>query len=117
MGPDSTVLVRDVRNDGGTWWTFAGLVANAQLATELGSVAGRADNFSIRVVDVEEGIKQIRSGLKTGAASMFKPLRTDPPLKFEECLPTLLRHDVAMARTNDLPAVAAIRDLPTTIRA
>jgi len=111
LEPGSTAVVRS--RDGVRWWTFAGLHANAALATHLKARQGYAvapNNLAIRM-------PSDRSGMELEAA--IRELRATPPetllpevsakalegLKFSACLPGELAIRVLQMRMTDFPAV------------
>jgi ATP-dependent Lhr-like helicase len=104
LRPDHTALVYDGRGRC-TWWTFAGLHANAMLAeglTAAGMDVVATDNFAIRLVEPEG--KPVANALKAlDAATLEVPV---PPqaldeLKFSEALPREVAEAVMRARLDD----------------
>lgn len=103
LGDGATALVPA---DGGyRWWTFAGLLANAELALRLG---GDATPQSLWLA-VPEGVvrSQLRQRASTVASGMSPlALQLAENLKFAECLPGQLSARTAAARMTDSAAVA-----------
>ena len=106
--------------DKAMWWTFAGLVANQQLATALHRMLGTttsASNFGVTIHDVGAWpsiVEAIRGVPETPEAN--GPALEDDlailralPLKFRECLGDVMLERVHDARTRSDVALAWIR--------
>lgn len=115
---DSTTALVDT--DGRlAWWTFAGNRANATLANEIAQVtASRVehDSFSLtfesttQFADVRRAVDEIRKK----AVEEMRPVvdeRAIEGLKFSECLPITLAHEMLEARLRDSVAVRETLDL------
>jgi len=99
----TTVVRADDRRE--RWWTFAGLVANADLAARLG--ATDFDSLQIRLPAPVTGLDP-----RGVVAASEKPVtlwdRLAADLKFAECLPTGLRRQAASRRMTDDAAVSDV---------
>lgn len=113
---DATVVLRDSKCEGGTWWTFAGLLANAQLASDLGGLAGQADNFSVRLTNIEEGLRRIRTqhGERSDDSAPVHPRHES--LKFYACLPRHTLEVTIHSRESDIVAVQRVRAASLLVR-
>ncbi|MFL6450077.1 MAG: hypothetical protein ACJ746_20725 [Bryobacteraceae bacterium] len=105
VAPDSLVVELDDEKQRTSWWTFAGLLANAELAQNLG--AARSDNFGVfldRLVRPQEFSTD-------GYPSLHQPdmVTSEPLLKFHECLPGQVLQSVESARCTDASAVEVSR--------
>lgn len=111
VAPDASVVMPDPQTRTAAWWTFAGQLANNQMALELGALAGQADNFKIRLVDYPTAINHLQN-LQAGghAESTADPGQLD--LKFEECLPQEIAHRMNDLRHRDATAVDEVRRIP-----
>lgn len=97
------------RDDAGKprWWTFAGFLANAQLAELLGPMADgtrRLDNHSIPLVEhvTVEGLRHVVSNAPPDVAAVLPPEIDQDAidgLKFAEALPPRLARWVLAARS------------------
>ncbi len=98
--PDGTVVLRDSKGEGATWWTFAGLLANSNVAAVLGAGVGRVDNFSVRLSDFEVAMG---SGDSTADIAAIESATPDQQgtLKFERCLPQNELARIRAARSAD----------------
>lgn len=102
-------LVIEVEKDKGrtVWWTFAGLLANSQLAGAFISCGSRPDNLSITISQVimSAGLRQqldVKSaGLETTS------LGEDDLVKFQDCVPAPLLAKMHKSRSTDKQAVDA----------
>jgi ATP-dependent helicase Lhr and Lhr-like helicase len=104
-------LVIEVDGDRGrtTWWTFAGLLANSQLARALAPFGSKPDNLSITInlpVPPRDFRKQVEDSLPS-----FEPTELDEAdlVKFQECVPVPLLIQMQARRSRDLEAVDATR--------
>jgi ATP-dependent Lhr-like helicase len=107
VAPDATVVEIDPDRARVTWWTFAGLNANFELAASWPGTV-RFDNFSVTLegrIPVASVQKWIRGGLP------IDPVHFDklPRPKFHECLPSEVVAEMLRARTRDLPSVEKAR--------
>jgi ATP-dependent Lhr-like helicase len=108
-----TVVLRDAT--GLSWWTFAGLRANAALADYLrrgGVDASKADNFRIHLGDAVataalEG--ELRSAAAAGPGAMRTPIeeKTIEELKFSECLPRQVAVRALQERLTDRSGITS----------
>lgn len=116
VAPDATVVMPDPHTRSAAWWTFAGQLANNQMAHELGALAGQADNFKIRLVDYPTAVNCLQN-LQAGghADSTADPGQVD--LKFAECLPQELVQTMMNLRGHDDDGVDEVRRLPVVIAA
>jgi ATP-dependent helicase Lhr and Lhr-like helicase len=100
------------------WWTFAGGLANSIIMDHLnGGAKAKSDNLCVRfsptlkLADVESLI----------AIRMQDPITPSPSeeaignLKFGECLPPSIAHEVFAARFNDPKAIANVRREPMRV--
>jgi ATP-dependent Lhr-like helicase len=104
LQPGHTALVYDGRGRC-TWWTFAGLHANAMLAEGLEAAGLRVlatDNFAIRLVEpADKPIAQALEALDPGAFAVPIPPGAIDDLKFAEALPREVAEAVLRARLDD----------------
>lgn len=114
VAPDSLVVERDTTCERTTWWTFAGLFANSELARDLPAGA-RSDNFT---VTIDKTVPPEQLSLRG------RPIKTQPrtltrdgtSVKFGECLPEELLQDMQAARSLDHVGVARVAVQPLLIR-
>ena len=108
---DSTVALADP--DGRlTWWTFAGNRANATLANEIAQATSSRvehDSFSLTCESTTQ-FSELRSAveeLQNRAVEEMRPAVDDPieGLKFSECLPITIAHEMLEARLRDSDAI------------
>ena len=91
------------------WWTFAGLLANSELAAAFTSCGGRPDNLSIRInqavlpLDFRKQLEAEPAGLES-----FN-LDQEYLVKFQECVPKQLLAQMQASRSSDKHAVEASR--------
>jgi ATP-dependent helicase Lhr and Lhr-like helicase len=107
VAPDALVVEVDGDKDRTTWWTFAGLLANSQLAGAFASSGGRPDNLSItinRAAHPQDFKSQLKSGL--GWPEPAK-VDNDDLVKFHQCLPERLLSQIHASRSSDPQAVEA----------
>jgi ATP-dependent Lhr-like helicase len=107
VAPDATVVEIDSDRARVTWWTFAGLNANFELAASwLGTV--RFDNFSV-TLEGRIPLDRIREWIR--AESLVDPTRLDqlPRWKFHECLPPKLEKESLLSRLHDRASVEVAR--------
>ena len=108
IAPDATVAEIDRNRERVTWWTFAGLNANFELAASWPGNA-RFDNFSVTLAG------------HIPAVSLQKWIRGRSPIdpfhfgqlarpKFDQCLPSEVVTGMLRARTQDLPSVETARN-------
>lgn len=104
-------LVIEVEKEKGrtVWWTFAGLIANSQLAGALTPWPSRADNLSITLSEAVPPVT-FRRQLEVGSSGI-QPSRLDQEdlVKFRECLPVPLLTQMQENRSSDKQAVDASR--------
>lgn len=102
---DATAVVRSATDQ--AWWTFAGLLANASIRSELGTLAretARGDNLKVPLEEMSSspGFEAQVAGLR--GAPISPPLVADPAidgLKFSRCLPRDLARKCLEARLTD----------------
>ena len=116
----STLLTSD---EGARWWTFGGLLANATIAhllRRIGVMAGKADNFAIRIDDRDVSHKwdsivtKLRS-IPYGDITTFVDGRMLEHLKFSSCLPPDLGTKELQARLTDAHSYARLIHQPIRI--
>jgi hypothetical protein len=91
------------------WWTFAGLLANSELAAKFTSRGSRPDNLSIRIshaVLPPDFRKQLEA---EPAGQEWFNLDQDYLVKFQECVPKQLLAQMQASRSSDKQAVEASR--------
>jgi ATP-dependent Lhr-like helicase len=91
------------------WWTFAGLLANSELAGGFSSCGSKPDNFSIAMNQTFSPL-DFRNKLDTESTSS-EPPRLDPDnlVKFQECVPKQLLAQMQASRLSDKLAVEATK--------
>ena len=107
VAPDALVVEIDDERDRTTWWTFAGLLANSELAGAIVPSVSRPDNLSItisRAIHPQNFQSQIVSDLGAGTADKRDP---DALVKFHECLPDSLLLKMEAIRASDPRALNA----------
>lgn len=114
---ESTALVQDTVA-GMRWWTFGGGIANGLLA---GALKDRhtvtSDNLSLRFT-ASTRPDQIADDIRSLSADTIKPTPTDQALgnlKFNECLPPAIAHEVFAARFCDPTAVSQLLAEPLRV--
>ena len=112
VGEDGTILLR-ARGEGALWWTFAGIRANAMLATALetsGFRVGPLDNLYLDLPVRPEPLA-LKEALKGWREEPPGP-RIDPraarKLKFGDCLPENVLHKVLSRRGADTEGFRSI---------
>jgi ATP-dependent Lhr-like helicase len=104
-----------VKADGDvTWWTFAGLHANASLMAGMDSMLGgsKVDNFAIKLdpdLASPEKVRDYMAALDVDllpAPSIAGELASK--LKFADCLPADIALTIAAARVADTPGVGRV---------
>lgn len=110
--PGRTAVVTDEK--GVTWWTFAGLHANAGLMAAMGPLLGssKADNLAIKLSPESGNAEAVRTFAESvDPEELPRPLITEDlarKLKFGDCLPAHIAVDVASARVRDLAGVRRV---------
>jgi ATP-dependent Lhr-like helicase len=104
-------LVIEVDGDKGrtTWWTFAGLLANSQLAGAFAPFGSRPDNLSITInqaVLPRDFQKQLDAELAESESARFEQADL---VKFQDCVPEQLLTQIQASRSSDPQAVEATR--------
>jgi len=109
VAPDATVVKIDADRARVTWWTFAGLNANFELAASWPGTV-RFDNFSV-TLEGRIPLDRIHEWIR--AESLVDPTRLDqlPRWKFHECLPPKLQKESMLARLHDRASVEVARTL------
>jgi ATP-dependent Lhr-like helicase len=107
VAPDATVVEIDPGRARATWWTFAGLNANFELAASWPGTV-RFDNFNV-TLDGCASLKRITEWIRDEPA--IDPIHFErlPRPKFNECLPSEVLAGMLRARTQDLPSVETAR--------
>jgi hypothetical protein len=91
------------------WWTFAGLLANSELAAKFTSRGSRPDNLSIRISQAVLPL-DFRKQLEAEPADQERfNLDQDYLVKFQECVPKQLLAQMQESRSSDKQAVEASR--------
>jgi ATP-dependent Lhr-like helicase len=109
VASDALVVEMDGEKGRTTWWTFAGFLANSELALAFAASGSRPDNLS---VTIDKAIRPQEFHEKSEAAVLGQralPCDRDATIKFHECLPeNALRH-MEVARWTDVQATHASR--------
>jgi ATP-dependent Lhr-like helicase len=107
VAADATVVEIDADRARVTWWTFAGLNANFELAASWPGTV-RFDNFSV-TLEGRIPLDRIHEWIR--AESLVDPTRLDqlPRWKFHECLPPKLQNESMLARLHDRASVEVTR--------
>ena len=123
LSEDCTTLVVDRSENRTSWWTFAGVRANAMLAHAL------RERFGIpSAVDNLDDQARPASSIKKSSTSAIEQMRADPPdvvnagdigkaikeLKFSICLPVSMAENMLRTRLADTEGVS--ENLRRTIR-
>jgi len=98
---DGATVVVHAADHADEWWTFAGLLANAELARRLG-----ATDFDSLAIRLPAGADPVGLGARpdgTDDRGPWEKLAVD--LKFAECLPPALAQRTAAARMRDEASV------------
>jgi ATP-dependent Lhr-like helicase len=116
VAPDALVVERDEDKGRTTWWTFAGLLANAQLARAFTSFGGRPENLSVTLSHAilpREFLKYLEDPPENQ-----REQEPDLPelVKFQDCLPELLVARMAANRSSDPDALASTRSAKLIFR-
>lgn len=119
-GEEPGTVVR-VAGDDARWWTFAGLRANATLATALGRLVADGMAHDNLWVALDPGVDA--SALEAWRLHAVDGGLRDAPvepaaiegLKFNECLPTPLAERMLATRLRDPDAVEAVLAAPITV--
>lgn len=117
LAPFATVLHR-TGEDQLTWWTFAGLLANAQLASWLDARFGQrptADNLRLQL-DPSLDARALRSAIDEIRGSppfdLATALLAADRLKFRQCLPMEALWTVLQVRYGGEPGLTQLLDEP-----
>ena len=96
------------------WWTFAGLLANAELAARLGSDTA-PESLWLRVPSGTSAadLRALSSVTPTGPSPLMAKMAAN--LKFAQCLPPALSASTARARMADPEAVERCLAEPVVI--
>jgi ATP-dependent Lhr-like helicase len=109
VAQDATVVEVDKDMGRTTWWTFAGLTANSQLARSFMPSESRADNLSVTISQPFLP-REFRAQLNDARNGSEPPISVDVNLvKFQECVPVDLLVQMQASRSNDERAVEASR--------
>ncbi len=109
---DALVMERDSSRDRTAWWTFAGLLGNAEVASALAHWQPYCDNFAITLngrPDVQ------RSALEHAQCAPALGSATGR-VKFQECLPQNVLAAMQAERSSDHNAAAFVRRSPVVWR-
>jgi ATP-dependent helicase Lhr and Lhr-like helicase len=111
VAPDATVVEIDRSRERVTWWTFAGLNANFELAASWPGTA-RFDNFSI-TLDGRVPVSRVQEWIRAG--SPIEPIHLDclPLPKFHTCVPPKVLTGMLRVRTQDVLSVDIARNSQT----
>ncbi len=109
VAQDAVVIEVDRAKGRTVWWTFAGLLANFELAGTFASCDSRPDNLSVTMGQavLPQGF---RKQLDVDSACL-EPSEQDQDdlVKFQECLPAQLLTQMLASRSSDTQAVEATR--------
>lgn len=111
-------LVVEVEKDKNrtVWWTFAGLLANSQLAGAFTPCRSRQDNLSITIGEALLA-PDLQKQLDVAAAGLEPPkLEHTDEVKFQECVPSQLLAQMRESRSSDLRVVKATLDTKLIFR-
>lgn len=115
--PRSTFLIK--YDDYAIWWTFAGKLVNAAMATALSGEAGKvvSDNLSISfsgTVELDSIRTAIRDAVLTDPVKLFVPLEESfvNELKFSECLPQNVKEIELAERYDVTRQLKQLREYP-----
>lgn len=114
--PSGTVVVSGGGNDA-RWWTWAGLRANAVLATTLSDLIHPTRRFDDRQIRLRDDVTPAMwSALSAGADQRLRAPRPDEKaldgLKFSAALPRPLAVETLATRNADMPGAAAALATP-----
>ena len=106
---DGLVVEVDKENGRTVWWTFAGLLANSQLAGPFTSCGSRTDNLSITLSEAVDPVT-FRRQPEISSVGM-EPSRSgqEDVVKFQECVPPQLLTQMQANRSSDPQAFEACR--------
>jgi ATP-dependent Lhr-like helicase len=109
---NALVVERDNTRDRTIWWTFAGLLGNAEIANSIQRYQPFFDNFAITMsgrVDLRRLAEE---------RDCHTPISANPigPVKFEECLPPRVLAAMRAERVSDQDAAAFVRRAPVLCR-
>lgn len=114
--PEKTAVVSN--ENGLTWWTFAGLHANAGIMAAMGPLLGgvKPDNFAIKLDPDLADVDKIRSFVESLDPAVLPQswIAEDlaKKLKFADCLPPEIALEVAGARVTDTAGVERVAGEP-----
>jgi len=116
----ATILVTGPTGEA-VWWTFAGLLANTQVAGWLRQrfgVSGRAENLCVRLegdFDSHRLRNELREIAGAVAFEFEPPAQLSDRLKFRECLPARMERDLLEARYSAATDVIRILEAPLRV--
>jgi len=113
VATDALVIERDNSRDRTTWWTFAGLLGNAEVAAALSHCQPYFDNFAI-TMSVRPDLRRIAPDDLPSAPRM--PASATGRVKFQECLPPDVLAAMQGERSSDHDAAAFVRQSPVLWR-
>ncbi len=101
VAPDALVVEMDGEKGRTTWWTFAGLIANSELAFAFAASGSRPDNLSV-TIDKTLHPHEFHEQSETAAPKQRTLQRDrDALVKFHECLPEQALLQMETARWTD----------------
>jgi len=111
VSEDALVIQRDSSRGRTIWWTFAGLLGNAQVANALARHQPYFDNFAITMSGgADLCVATARESQSPGPASAIGEF------KFQECLPPKVRAAMQAERVADHEAAAFVRRSQVVVR-
>ena len=102
------------------WWTFAGLRANASIASALGqeNIEAHADNLFVLINSelaiLQEGVLDRIRSTPQERWPVVVPEKAITGLKFNECIPKSMICEMLQSRQSDARAMAAVYKEPLT---
>jgi hypothetical protein len=105
VAEDALVIERDSSRDRTIWWTFAGLLGNAEVANALAPHHPYSDNFAITM----SGRPNLLRIALDGARSASILSANSEKVKFQECLPPSVLAAMREERSTDHDAAAFVR--------
>jgi len=105
---DGLVAERDLARGRTTWWTFAGLLGNAEIARTIPQHQPFFDNFAITM----SARADIPAVAVESDSQTLSTMSTIGAVKFQECLPPSVLGVMHKARVADHDAAAFVRQWP-----
>jgi ATP-dependent Lhr-like helicase len=113
VAEDALVIERDNSRDRTTWWTFAGLLGNAEVAGVLNHYQPYFDNFALTM----SGRPDLRHIAVQDAHDAPRiPTSATNRVKFQECLPPAVLAAMQAERSSDHDAAAFVCGSPALWR-